>query len=576
MTKRELLKRFFSPVRHKPKHFIACGIIALLGALHAISYARYFQQMTIALEAKDMEMFFWWIGILCATAITWLCIRLFDRKHFFNAVRDADVYIYSKYITKFFYAESTITEKIGTWRITGILKWGIFAWSAMLAEAFWDYLKVIFTILISLIIIASKSQVFLLEVIIVLIFIFYRITVFAHKSGFRRRNMKNVYVEMERNLVRQVMSKVEILQNNRVWSEIEKYKAYANEALQFRYKEKFRQAVGYDGSLFFINIFRALLIGFVGYGILVSTATLADFVLMLTLTWILVSMVSDLTLIGRKISDHLVHIEKMRDTFDKFTYAKNLNTGEQFQFTHGNIVLDGLTFGYSIWKSQIAALDITLPGKKKTALVGPSWGGKSTLIKLIAGYLQPTDGAILIDGQSLSEIHLLSYYRHVGYLTQDPSVFDGTIRENLEYGMATDAWESADLDTVIKLAKCEWIYELSKWLNTEIGERWVRLSGGQKQRLAIAKIMLKNPNIILLDEPTSALDSYNEEQVTIALNNLFEGKTVLIVAHRLQTVKNADEILYIDEGKVIERGTHNELVALQGEYYKMVELQSGF
>ena len=104
----------------------------------------------------------------------------------------------------------------------------------------------------------------------------------------------------------------------------------------------------------------------------------------------------------------------------------------------------------------------------------------------------------------------------------------------------------------------------------------MRLSGGQKQRLAIAKIMLKNPNIILLDEPTSALDSYNEEQVTIALNNLFEGKTVLIVAHRLQTVKNADDIIYIDEGKVIERGTHNELVALQGEYYKMVELQSGF
>lgn len=104
----------------------------------------------------------------------------------------------------------------------------------------------------------------------------------------------------------------------------------------------------------------------------------------------------------------------------------------------------------------------------------------------------------------------------------------------------------------------------------------MRLSGGQKQRLAIAKIMLKNPNIILLDEPTSALDSYNEEQVTIALNNLFEGKTVLIVAHRLQTVKNADDILYIDEGKVIERGTHNELVARKGEYYKMVELQSGF
>ncbi len=575
MTKRELLKRFFAPVRPKPKNFIACGIIALLGALHAISYARYFQQMTRALETKDMNTFFWWIGILCATAITWLCIRLSDRKFFFNAARDAEVQIYSKSITNFFHAESTVTEKIGTWRIIGILKWGIFARSAMLAEVFWDYLKVIFTILISLIVIASKSQVFFLEVIVVLIFIFWWISIFAPKSGFRRRNIKNVNIEIERNLVRQVMSKVEILQNNRVQSEIEKYKAYANEALQFRYKEKFRQAVGYDGSLFFINVFRAFLIWVIGYGIFATTATLADFVLMLTLTWILVSMVTDFTLIGRKISDHLVHIEKLRDTFDKFTYAKNLNSWPNFQFKHGDIVLDGLTFGYSTWKSQIAALDITLPGKKKTALVGPSWGGKSTLIKLIAGYLQPTDGTILIDGQSLSEVHLLSYYRHVGYLTQDPSVFDGTIRENLAYGSNTSISEEK-MDAVIKLAKCERIYELTDWINTEIGERGVRLSGGQKQRLAIAKIMLKNPNIILLDEPTSALDSYNEEQVTIALNNLFEGKTVLIVAHRLQTVKNADDIIYIDEGKVIERGTHNELVALQGEYYKMVELQSGF
>lgn len=130
----------------------------------------------------------------------------------------------------------------------------------MLAEVFWDYLKVIFTILISLIVIASKSQVFFLEVIVVLIFIFWWISIFAPKSGFRRRNIKNVNIEIERNLVRQVMSKVEILQNNRVQSEIEKYKAYANEALQFRYKEKFRQAVGYDGSLFFINVFRAFLI----------------------------------------------------------------------------------------------------------------------------------------------------------------------------------------------------------------------------------------------------------------------------------------------------------------------------
>ena len=138
------------------------------------------------------------------------------------------------------------------------------------------------------------------------------------------------------------------------------------------------------------------------------------------------------------------------------------------------------------------------------------------------------------------------------------------------------------IDQVIKLSKCEFIYEFKDGLQTEIGEKWIRLSWWQRQRLAIAKIMLKNPSIILLDEPTSALDSYNEEQITQALNNLFQGKTVIIIAHRLQTVKNADEILYIAKDEeanssvVIERGTHQQLLELKWEYHTMVELQSWF
>ena len=147
---------------------------------------------------------------------------------------------------------------------------------------------------------------------------------------------------------------------------------------------------------------------------------------------------------------------------------------------------------------------------------------------------------------------------------------------------------SGDIDKVIKLARCEFIHEFKDWLMTEIGEKGVRLSWGQRQRLAIAKIMLKNPAIILLDEPTSALDSENEELVTQALNELFKGKTVIVIAHRLQTVKHADQILYIDKSpspvgrgsgwgsQIIESWTHNELIAMKWKYHKMVELQSGF
>jgi ABC-type multidrug transport system fused ATPase/permease subunit len=129
---------------------------------------------------------------------------------------------------------------------------------------------------------------------------------------------------------------------------------------------------------------------------------------------------------------------------------------------------------------------------------------------------------------------------------------------------------------MIRLAKCEFIYEFEHGLETEIGERGVKLSGGQKQRLAIAKIMLKNPEIILLDEPTSALDSINEESITEALHNLFQGRTVIVVAHRLQTVKQSDIIFYIEDGKILEQGSHDTLVLQKGKYKKMLDLQSGF
>ena len=132
------------------------------------------------------------------------------------------------------------------------------------------------------------------------------------------------------------------------------------------------------------------------------------------------------------------------------------------------------------------------------------------------------------------------------------------------------------LISALKLAHCDFVFELENWLDTEIGERWVRLSGGQKQRLAIAKIFLKDPEIILLDEPTSALDSFSEEAITIALDKLFVGRTVVIVAHRLQTVRKADDIIVLEWGKIIERGVHDDLVNQWWVYAKMLELQSWF
>lgn len=183
-------------------------------------------------------------------------------------------------------------------------------------------------------------------------------------------------------------------------------------------------------------------------------------------------------------------------------------------------------------------------------------------------------GKLLIDGQDITDIRLDSYYPHIGYLTQEPSVFDGTIEENLLYSVKRKL-QKKEVEKAIELAECQFIYDLEHGIKTEIWERWIRLSGWQKQRLAIAKIFLKDPEIILLDEPTAALDSYSEQKVAKAFEHLFEGRTVIVIAHRLQTVKSADDIIVLDKWRIVERGTHQELIKLWKKYAGMVDLQSG-
>jgi ABC-type multidrug transport system fused ATPase/permease subunit len=219
--------------------------------------------------------------------------------------------------------------------------------------------------------------------------------------------------------------------------------------------------------------------------------------------------------------------------------------------------------------------NLTVKGGEKIALVGKSGSGKTTIAKLVSGYMNPTSGTVLVDGQDLSEVSLKSYYKYIGYLTQEPMVFDGSIRENLLYAVSgpvpdEEIWEA------LRKANCEFIDKMDNKLETQIGEKGIRLSGGERQRLAIAKLFLKNPEIIILDEPTSALDSFSEDLITKALNELFKGRTVIIIAHRLQTVKKADRILVIENGEIVEEGKHDELILKNSHYAQMLELQTGF
>ncbi len=307
-----------------------------------------------------------------------------------------------------------------------------------------------------------------------------------------------------------------------------------------------------------------------------GTINIGEFLALISVVYLFDRILTQFANLYKEFSKNIVEVEKMRTTFDTIPEIVWYSKWEPFVFKKWEIKLDKISFAYEDDETIFSKFSLTIKPGQKTALVGPSWGGKSTLIKLIAGYTQPDKWEIIVDGQKLSKSKLSDYYQHIWYLTQEPGVFDGSIRENLMYGVLEGRFNKTSLQEVIKLAKCEFINKFPKGLDTEIGERGIRLSGGQKQRLAIAKIMLKNPEIILLDEPTSALDSVSEQKISEALHNLFKWKTVVVIAHRLQTVKEANEIIVIEQWKITEKGTHSELEKLWGIYSQMLELQTTF
>ena len=241
----------------------------------------------------------------------------------------------------------------------------------------------------------------------------------------------------------------------------------------------------------------------------------------------------------------------------------------------GDVAFENVTFSYSQEdgdKAVISDLTLDLKAGNTVALVGPSGGGKSTVCNLIPRFYNVQSGRITIDGVSVMDITLDSLRRNIGMVSQNVFLFDGTVRENIAYGRpdATD-------EEIIAAAKCanihDFVMTLDNGYDTEVGERGIKLSGGQRQRISIARVFLKNPKLLILDEATSALDNATEMQIQASLEELSRGRTVIVVAHRLSTVKNADEIVVIESDGVKERGTHEELIATGGIYKGLYEYQ---
>jgi subfamily B ATP-binding cassette protein MsbA len=312
-----------------------------------------------------------------------------------------------------------------------------------------------------------------------------------------------------------------------------------------------------------------------GHAIVAGTMTLGDLFAYLLFTGLMAAPIVQIASIGTQISEAFAGLDRIRELLDTTREDAEDATRVAIDDIAGDIAFEDVSFEYNPGAPVLKHITFTAPAGTTTALVGSSGSGKSTLISLVMAFNRPLSGVVRVDGHDLDTLRLADYRRHLGVVLQDNFLFDGTVAENIAYGTPHATRE--EIVRVSRIAHAdEFIDGFEKGYDTVVGERGVRLSGGQRQRVAIARAILADPRVLLLDEATSSLDSESEAMIQDGLRSLRHGRTTFVIAHRLSTIRSADQILVLENGEIVERGTHAQLLALGGRYRQLYDKQYNF
>jgi subfamily B ATP-binding cassette protein MsbA len=329
------------------------------------------------------------------------------------------------------------------------------------------------------------------------------------------------------------------------------------------------------GSTVIVGIVGVLMIWLGGNAIIAGEMTLGDLIMYMLFIGLVAAPLVSIASIGTQITEAFAGLDRIREILDMPTEVDEDESRAPVERLAGDVRFEDVWFEYNPGQPVLRGVSFHAAPGTTTALVGSSGSGKSTLISIIMAFNRPTKGHVIVDGRDLGELRLMDYREQLASVLQENFLFDGTITENVGYARPGATRE--EIIDACRIAHCdEFISQFPNGYDTVVGERGIKLSGGQRQRVSIARAILASPRILILDEATSSLDSESEQMIQDGLRNLRAGRTTFVIAHRLSTIRSADQILVLEEGQVVERGTHAELLALNGRYRYLHDKQYKF